>query len=157
LDLQGVKSRITRLRGSLSKKQFSENVNMNPSYLSQIENPEDSQKPSIEALVAISQYCNVSVDFILTGREYTSRGMATNQSFVGAFEARGFKTPLARNMVKNLNSLLSSVHEVDIVGTKYANLKALEGTASALSINSETHCELNNIRNCCSPGSEDLS
>ena len=67
MDLQGVKARITQLRGSLSKKQFSENVGINPSYLSQIENQEDNQKPSIEALVAISRYCNVTIDYILKG------------------------------------------------------------------------------------------
>jgi len=75
VDLSAVKQRITTLRGSRTKKEFAGLLGFTPSYLSQIENQEDTQKPSIEALFAISDACDVSIDYILTGHNYASKGM----------------------------------------------------------------------------------
>ena len=70
MDLIEIKQRITRLRGNRTKKQFALELGFSSSYLSQIENLEHPQKPSIEALFSIRYACEVSVDYILTGEEH---------------------------------------------------------------------------------------
>ena len=144
LNLLEVKKRITALRGTITKKQFSGEVGLNASYLSQIENLEDPQKPSIEALFSISQACRVSIDYILTGNDPTSDGMAQNQSFIGASSI--VKTQLAKSMIRNINQLSKGIQEFDGIAIKYNDLKALERTANELSIGPLIKLEIEKVK-----------
>lgn len=148
MDLCAVKQRITKLRGNMTKKEFAGLLGFSASYLSQIENLEDTQKPSIEALFSISEVCGVSIDYILTGRDYTSSGLATNQSFVGMGDIGD--TPLGRNMIKNLSrfnrELIPDIMEADRIGSELSNLKALEGSAAAVSLSPEVSKKVNEVK-----------
>ena len=87
----------------------------------------------------ISETFGISIDYILTGKNYTSNGIAENQSFVGMGEIA--VTPLAKSMFQTLDqisirveTIADGVQKFDRIGNELFNLKALEGTASALSV-----------------------
>lgn len=147
MDLIAVKERITGLRGDMNKREFAESVGINASYLSQIENPEDSQKPSIEALFSISEACSVSIDYILTGRDYTSAGMADNQSFVGAYDIRPLETPLAKRMFRDVKHLVGGIYKFDkhTVGQNKL-LRDLQGSSSAISTDFQVSQEVKRLQ-----------
>lgn len=150
MNLQEVARRIKALRGDRSQLEFSYKLNVSQNYMSQMENAK--VKPSIETLFSISQYCDVSIDYILTGRDYTSNGITVNQSFVGV-NSMAPRTHLAKNMFKTLDQisrgtqiLASGIKDFDSLAVEFSNLKALEGTASALSISSEIQKTLEGIK-----------
>lgn len=136
MDLIGVKKRITKLRGSLTKKEFCDKAGINASYLSQIENLSDPQKPSIEALFSIGNFCKVSVDYILTGQNYNSRGLALNQSFVGMNFLTN--TDLARSMFTSLQEIAEGIKAFDAVAIDYEKVKDLEERADSLRMVKDT-------------------
>jgi len=155
--------RFKKIRESLgmSQNEFSEILSMSHQTTSgKIESGKSS--PTIPVLEAASKLSGLSIDYIITGKDYTSIGMATNQSFVGMGDIAD--TPLAKSMFQTLHqiskkvgTIADGVQRFDRIGNELDNLKALQGTASALSTNPEVRCVLNDIRNCCSPGSEGLS
>jgi len=149
LILQEVAYRIKNLRGACSQNEFAEKLRVSQNYMSQMENAK--VKPSIETLFSISALCDVSIDYILTGKNYTSAGVAENQSFVGMEEIAD--TPLARSMFQTLNqisirvnTIADGVQRFDRIGSQLSNLKALEGTTSALSISPETSESLKAVK-----------
>jgi len=160
LKLIGVGQRIRVQRGKLSQDEFAEKMGMKQKYISQVEREE--VKPSINLLIKILEYNGTSIDYILTGIGHNSGGMATNQSFVGMEKIAD--TPLAKSMFQTLHqiskkvgAIADGVQRFDRIGNEFDNLKALQGTPSALSTNLKVRCYLDDTRNCCSPGYEGLS
>ena len=127
-----------REEACLSRIELAEILSISPDGLGKIERGE--REASRAALNMLSKTFGKTIDYILTGRDYTSNGMARNQSFVGMGEL--VDTPLAKDMFKTLhqfnNKFTGNILEVDRIGNELSNLKALEKSASSLSINDET-------------------
>jgi len=161
LKLIGVGQRIKAQRGQLSQTEFAGKMGMKQKYISQVET--DEVKPSINLLMKIKEYTGASIDYILYGHESSNgHGMATNQSFVDLGEIAD--TNLAKSMFQALHQLTTKVDTIavgikkfDRIGNEFDNLKALQGTPSALSTNLQVRCALDDFRNCCSPVSKGLS
>jgi len=69
----GIGNKIKDIRLKLGKnvREFAEIIGLfSPDYLSKIERG-DIKEPKYEYLIAISRYTGVSIDFILTGRNYS--------------------------------------------------------------------------------------
>jgi len=71
-DYEAIAKRINKIRIDLRMTQggFAEKLNITQTVVSQIETRKI--KPSIKFLAALSIYTNISVDFILTGQEFTA-------------------------------------------------------------------------------------
>lgn len=67
IDYKEVGLRIKNLRNriGLSQEKLSEELNYTPHYIYQLES--NTRKPSLQSLIRISNYFNVSLDFIIKG------------------------------------------------------------------------------------------
>jgi len=140
-----------RENNNLSRTDFGKLVNLSADQVGKIERGDREASRTVLAKI-VELFPNVTIDYILTGRDYTSSGMANNQSFVGMGEIAD--TSLAKSMFQTLNQISTKVETIadgvqkfDRIGCELINLKALEGTASAFSINQETSTALKQVRN----------
>lgn len=67
LKIEAIGKRLRTVRGNLSQKSFGEAVGISRSYVSDVEN--GRVKPSLEYLVAVAEHYDVSLDWVLLGRE----------------------------------------------------------------------------------------
>lgn len=134
MNLQEVAARIKKLRGNLSQLDFAEKLGVSQNYVSQMENA--NVKPSIETLFSMSKLCDVSIDYILTGRDHTKKnGHLFNQAIVEM--DFGVETSMGKNMFNSIKQLATGVRAFDAMAVEYQSLKALEGTRSTLTISPE--------------------
>jgi len=97
-----VGSRIKYIRDAqgLRQHQFAAQLDCKSDYISKIEN--GRLDPSFETLKKISNVFHRSIDYILTGRDYTVNGTAQYESFVGLNTGRESDT--AREALNLLES-----------------------------------------------------
>ncbi|MEK4433014.1 helix-turn-helix domain-containing protein [Paenibacillus sp. FSL M7-0802] len=71
LDSIGKRVKLLRIQHNVSMNELAENLNIkiSQSTISNIES--DKVSPNAEAIVALSQYFNVSTDWLLTGKEWS--------------------------------------------------------------------------------------
>jgi transcriptional regulator with XRE-family HTH domain len=70
IDKKEIGQRIKQIRSSLSQKDFADKLNVAQSYIGQIE--VGKTKPSLELLISICDNYDVSLDWILIGKEKES-------------------------------------------------------------------------------------
>jgi len=160
LRAEGKRIAILREEARLSRDDLAKILSIGSDMMGKIER--GNREASRIALNILSKTFNTTINYILTGIDHNSRGMATNQSFVGMGKIAD--TPLAKSMFQTLHQLATKVDTIavgikkfDRIGNEFDNLKALQGTPSALSTNLEVRCALDDFRNCCSPVSKGLS
>ena len=64
----GQRIKAARLKNDITQEQMAEHLNLSWSMISKIERGTNS--PSIETLVEIADFLNVSVDFLTTGKDW---------------------------------------------------------------------------------------
>lgn len=100
--------RTKELRGDISQKKFADRLGYSQNYICQIENSQ--VKPSLEILFAMSRYSRVSIDYILTGENFTSVGIDLNRSLVASYPE--VTEPALKSTLKSFDSLLADVRRV---------------------------------------------
>ena len=132
-----------RENNKLSRAEFGELLGLSADQVGKIERGEREASRTVLAKI-VELFPSVTIDFILTGRCYTSSGLAENQSFIGANSV--VETPLARSMMRNITQLTLGIQAFDGIAINYNNLQVLEKTASALSISPDTRDALIEVK-----------
>lgn len=102
MDLQRIACRIRRLRGDMSQSKFAQNVGLGQTYISEIELCK--LKPSLEALYSISEFCRVSIDYILKG----------SFSMTPIFDMT-MRTMIAEEAINHLGQCAQTIKKLDCV------------------------------------------
>jgi transcriptional regulator with XRE-family HTH domain len=89
-----VGSRFRLIRGSMKQIDFAKLINVNRSYVAQIET--NGNKPSIDYLTKVAQKFNVSIDWLLLGKENV------NNQDKDVLQSIAENTQYAKNFVKEL-------------------------------------------------------
>lgn len=115
MDLQGVGGRIKELREKLGLKQgeLAKSLDVHQTQISEVE--AGNRKPSFEALIFLSDNCNVSIDKILRGENFIHPGTALNQNV-------GLHTTAAKEAIESLNKCAKSIKKLDmtsVLGIQY--------------------------------------
>ncbi len=122
----GIANRIKDLRdkSGLNQKEFAEVLgHFSPDHLRKMERG-DVKEPAYPHLIAISSYCGVSIDYLLTGREFQHSGTVTHQN-------ENIQTREAREAINHLNNCAKSIKKLDstvVLGIQYfeGQIKKLE-------------------------------
>ncbi len=112
-----IANRIKGLREEtgLNQKEFAETLgNFSPDHLAKMERG-DIKEPKYPHLIAISSYCGVSIDYLLTGREFQHSGKAIHQNTT-------MQTLAAQEAINHLNKCAKSIKKLDstvVLGIQY--------------------------------------
>ena len=138
MDLQGVGSRIKNLRGEMSQRKFAQIVNLGQTYISEMEL--SKLKPSLEALHSISEYCGVSIDYILKGSEFVMPRTPSGLNL-------GMQTLMAKEAINHLDNCAKSIKKLDVVAiVGIERLKEMENKVVELETDPELHEALLMVR-----------
>lgn len=112
-----------RDKEGLNQREFAEKIGLfSPDYLRKIERG-DLKEPKYSFLIAIADYCHVSVDYILRGHESFYSKQKKKLQF-------NMKTESAKSALLHLNNCARSLEELDRVA--YPAIQALEREVSKL-------------------------
>lgn len=102
IDLQiGSTIKALREKGGLNIREFAEQIgSFTPDYLAKIERG-DVKEPKYEHLIAIAHYCDVTIDYILTGI-----GIPINQNM-------NLYTEPAKEALRHLDKCARSIKQLD--------------------------------------------
>ena len=103
-----IAARAKKLRGDISQKEFANRLGFSQNYICQIENSQ--VKPSLDILFAMSRYSRVSIDYILTGENFSDEGIDLNRSLVAKYP--DVTEPALKSTLKSFDSLLTDIKKV---------------------------------------------
>jgi len=106
-NLKKISERINRLRGRRSQQIFAKQLKISQNYISQLENAK--VKPSLEFLFAISELCDVSIDFILKGKDFKNKPAQIQAGFSGT----NIVTLAAKEALKHLEACSKAIRVLD--------------------------------------------
>lgn len=94
--------RIQMIRGRMTQQEFAKKINIKQNYISRYEK---GRVPKAEVLMKIAQFANVSVEWLLTGREFSH-----TDGHPDGYEHEGVKvlTQIDRRIIRYLSRLTES-------------------------------------------------
>ncbi len=98
---------IVALRGSRSQNVFAKELKVSQNYISQLEN--GKVKPSVEFLFTLSERCDVSIDFILKGKDSIKTLVKNQEGFSGV----NMTTFAAKEALRCLEKCSKAIKELD--------------------------------------------
>lgn len=104
----GNRIRIARETAGLSRKDLADCIDTSASYAANIEN---GKKPSLEALIVISKKCNVSLDWLIHGVEFSSKNQDDTLNEIlkiynsTPIDARGILLGVIKTIMQNSNNV----------------------------------------------------
>lgn len=101
-DVGNIGMRIQMIRGKMTQAEFAKKINIKQSYISRYEK---GRVPKAEVLLRIARFANVSIEWLLTGKESSQ----TNGHPDGyRHEEIKVLTPIDRKIIKYLSRLTQS-------------------------------------------------